>query len=111
MGRMQKQKGTRFQNYVNRYLSNALGVMVATNPSQVGEDAGRDHLIGLPLCIQTTHQAKPNVWKKLREALRSARPGELSALIVRKNYQPVVVVMTLDEWVMLVRSALQAERG
>jgi hypothetical protein len=107
MGRMQQRKGKAFEKLIANLIGSTLGEWLGRNLEQYDEDAGRDLLTRLPFCIQCSHGKAINVWKKLEEAHRSARPDELSVAILRKDRHPIIVVMEIGEWLQLVAAALR----
>jgi len=106
MGRMQQRKGKAFEKLVANIIGSSLNEWLLRNPNQTGEDAGRDLLSRLPFCIQCSHGKRVDAWKKLKEAKASAREGELAVAVLRKDYQPIIVTMTLADWLELVKVGL-----
>lgn len=107
MGKRQQVKGKEFEKKAARIIGSSLGISVVRNPNQSGEDSGRDLLTKLRFCIQCQHAKRIDPWQKLQEALDSAREGELSVAVLRKDYKKIIVAMTLDEWLLLAKAALR----
>lgn len=108
MGRRSQAKGSRFENLIARTITDALSEAWAMRNlhQDGGRDTGRDLWLNLPFCIQCIFAKVVNVWKKLKEAADSARPGEMPVLISKKDYKPIIVSMYLDDWLELVKRAL-----
>jgi len=111
MGKMQQRKGKAFEKLVANIIGSVLGEWVTRNMEQYGNDAGRDLLLRLSLCIQCEHAKQLHVYRKLKEAQDSARPGELSVAILRRNNLPIIAVMDIYEWLALVQAALHVEEN
>lgn len=110
MGKMQRAKGTRFENLVIDLIISGLHAFAARNQRQTGDDAGRDLWLSLPFCVQCSHSKAPSIRKKFREAKQSARGGEAPVAITRRNYGPILVTMDMGDWVELVARAFCREK-
>lgn len=106
MGLKSQVKGKRFEAEIAEAIGQVLGERAVRNLDQQGDDAGRDLLTRLPFCIQCEHvKGKPHVYEKLKEAKGSAREGEIGVAILRQDRKPIVAVMSLADWLELVRKA------
>jgi len=116
MGKMAQRKGKQFEKDVIARLLTEWGASVEvrdTRPEQAAIGGGRDldmqfrgsrHKV--PLCLQASHAKQPQFYGKLAEAQGSARPGELSAAIIRQDRKPIVVIMSFDDWLLAMGMAI-----
>ena len=63
---------------------------------------GDADVVGLPdIHIEAKAVEKLNIYEAMNQAIRDARDGELPAVFHKKNRQPILVTMTLEDWLAL----------
>ena len=63
-------------------------------------------LSGLPgIHIEVKRTEKLNLLEAIKQAIRDAVNGELPAVFHRRNREPWLVTMTLDDWILLYKEA------
>lgn len=101
MGKMQREKGARFEREL------------AAKLREYGYDCRRTcqkdgrleaDVIGLPgIHIEAKHQEKMSLYDWVEQAERDTKPGELPAVFHRKNHADILVTMPFDAWMEVYR--------
>lgn len=99
MGRMQRDKGQRYEREI------AAALTAAGYPSRrTCQKDGRIEadVIGLPgIHIEAKHQEQMRLYDWMEQSKRDAQPGEIPVVMHRKNRAGTLVTMELDDWLAL----------
>ena len=108
MGRMQRDKGARFEREVAALLQPAFPEARRRSTGEESQEArGRD-LKGTPgWCFQCQHGIRPNIGKKLSEAVAAAGQGEIPCAVTKANRGPILATLELDYLVRLMVAGKQ----
>jgi len=106
MGALQRRKGAVFEREVAGALQ---PVFPTANRRSSGEesqeDQGRD-LKGTPgWCFQCHHGLQPNIRKKYAEACAAAGEGEIPCAVTKRNREPILATLALDNLVRLLAAS------
>lgn len=107
MGKRSREKGKRGERELAHVLQN-LGFYAVRRSQQYCGSADSADLVGLPgVHIECKRMESFSPYKALEQAAGdSAGTSNLPAVIHRRNGQPWIVVMTLDDWAKLYRAYL-----
>lgn len=99
MGRMQREKGARYERQIAAALT-AAGYQCRRTCQTDGRIEA--DVIGLPgIHIEAKHQEQMRLYDWMEQSKRDARPGEIPVVMHRKNRAGTLVTMELDDWLVL----------
>lgn len=99
MGRMQREKGARYERQIAAALT-AAGYQCRRTCQKDGRIEA--DVIGLPgIHIEAKHQEQMRLYDWMEQSKRDAQPGEIPVVMHRKNRAGTLVTMELDDWLVL----------
>jgi len=112
MGKMQRNKGARFERWLVHAFNEALPGKWKRGFQCRGGGEEVPDLDGPLLHIEAKHQIKPNIRSALAQATEdSADSGKLPVAITKENMCKPIVSMHLKDWLLMAQPYLEANDG